>query len=236
MKYKIIDQRPSQFSNYTIAVIDVFDEFGNFRNMAEVADISKLSDISYVFSTSYINPNMMHTIPIGYSSIAIDVLVSRVDSSADKIIIAGLGSGTTHTIIDNKLKQSGIIADVVSIECDQTVIDLARDYWGFSGNVIHNTIENAIRQLEPESIKALYLNVYSEETNINSQTISRQREWFTQCINKLKPNGFLLINSFISDNIPEIDYLMDYSTEFNLSYCRIDYGFNVFTILTKSLT
>lgn len=227
----LIISEPSSIGDYDIAVAvdDLTDGacpgLVEFIGMFEVQPGQHLDDVNHVFSQSFRNPEHRHTRPLQFVDHTIGILTALMREDGH-LVIAGLGAGLVHTGIQINVPS----LKVTSIEYDQTVVKLAREYWDFDGDVIVGDVKTVIPTMEPESIDVLFLNAFSVGNDLTSQGLFKDMAWIDVCMSRLPSGGVLLVNVFNDGE----DLIKHYMTERGYGGFVLTIGQNKLVSITKN--
>ena len=115
----------------------------------------------------------------------------------ENVLVLGLGGGG----MDKRLRARGLAID--NVELDPTVVEVAREYFGFDGRVIVDDARHYVRQTDKEYDLVVFdvLNGYSAVPHLLTE------EAFTEIKAVLSPGGILTVNtlgfeSHLSTNDP----------------------------------
>lgn len=182
-----IARKRSTYGDYDVVVFryDSVAVGAELQVMAEVPVDGELSEITTVFSSCRTGESM-HSDPLPFTKFATN-LVDPYLSRGSLIILGGLGAGLLHTGLLSKM--SG--ARVITLEPDKTVVELAREHFGFKGEVEISTFESAFNRFG--KVDSYFINAFSAFYDTNPTSMcdnARVRELTLP----LKKNGAIFLN------------------------------------------
>lgn len=231
--FKTMERKPSQYFGYDVAVTLQEAEGEMTYSMVEVsqADGANFSYV-FVFSQAKADPDRMHSRP-GAATSSITHMIQSLSGPKARVLISGLGGGLVHTQL-LRSNRAGSSYEVLSLEPDATVIELARRYFQFEGDVSLTTQQDHFR-IDPnrdtsvplESYDVVYINSFCQYVNYKAMDVFDDVDTMDGIVSRLNGvEGKVIVNCFSYLDDPDFSSLREYAKSRGLNYEMLAVMFN----------